>query len=133
VLLFVLILSSSPILISQQSVTAPQRDQQAVALAQQSLAAMGGAQALSLGDSVATGQVQSFRPDGTSVAFPITKKSKGSKMLRTEVQRPEGTRLIIINNGMGTVQKPDGTSPHSRFSPSGNLPPRKFVSSAQTR
>ena len=31
-------------------------------------------------------------------------------MLRTEVQRPEGTRLIIVNNGVGAVQKPDGTS-----------------------
>jgi hypothetical protein len=31
-------------------------------------------------------------------------------MLRTEVQRPEGTRLIILNNGIGAVQNPDGTS-----------------------
>lgn len=108
-LLLVLPVPASP-QTSSSTALSPQRDPQAVALAQQSLAAMGGAQALSLGDSLATGQIQSFRSDGTSVTFPVTKKSKGTKMLRTEVQRPEGTRLIIINNGVGAVQKPDGTS-----------------------
>jgi hypothetical protein len=94
---------------SQQASTTLQRDPQAVTLAQQSLAAMGGAQALAFTDCLAVGSVQSFKPDGTSVALPIVKKTKGTKMTRTEVQRPEGTRLRVVNGGTGAIQNPDGT------------------------
>src|SRR5438045_3662498 len=76
---------------AQPAVTTVQRDAQAIAIAQASLAAMGASQALLLQDSVATGQAQIFKPDGTSVTFPIVKKSKGTTMVRTELQRPEGT------------------------------------------
>lgn len=70
---------------------------------------MGSAQAMLLGDSLTTGQVQTFVPDGTSVTLPMVKKSKGTKMIRTEVQRPEGARVLIVNSGTGAVQNPDGT------------------------
>jgi hypothetical protein len=109
VLGFLLVFISAPRLNSQQTSSSPQRDPQAIALAQQSLGAMGGSQALSLGDSLATGQVQSFRPDGTSATFPIVEKSLGTTMIRTEFQRPEGTRIRIVNGGIGAVQMPDGT------------------------
>ena len=52
-----------------------QLDPQAITLVQQTLTTMGGAQALQLQDSVATGQAQIFKPDGTSTVLPITKKS----------------------------------------------------------
>lgn len=94
---------------AQQAGTSLQRDPQAVTLVQQSLAAMGGAQALAFADSLAIGNVQSFKPDGTSVTLPIVKKTKGTKMVRTEVQRPEGTRLRIVNSGIGALQFPNGT------------------------
>ena len=87
---------------------APIKDPQAVALIQQSLAVMGGAQALSLNDCVATGKVEIFHPDGTGVTWPIVKKSKGAKMVRTELQRIDGTHLRIVNNGTGALQNPDG-------------------------
>jgi len=70
---------------------------------------MGGAQALLLQDSVAIGQAQSFRQDGTTVTMPIVKKSKGTKMVRTELQRAEGARIRVVNGGVGGVRNPDGT------------------------
>lgn len=85
-----------------------QRDAQAITLVQQTLAAMGGARALLHQDSVATGQAQIFKPDGTSTVFPITKKSKGTTMVRTELQRPEGTQVRTINNGAATLQMANG-------------------------
>jgi hypothetical protein len=94
---------------AQQASTTLQRDAQAVALVQQSLAAMGGTQALAFADSLAAGTALSFKPDGSSVTLSIVKKSKGTKMIRTEVQRPEGTRLRIVNGGTGAIQNPDGT------------------------
>ncbi len=106
---FLLILSSSPHLNSQQTATPLQRDPQALALVQQALAATGGAQALLLQDSVATGQAQVFKPDGTSVTLPIIKKSAGTTKTRTELQRPEGTRVRVVNAGIGAIQNPDGT------------------------
>src|SRR5262249_23665836 len=88
----------------QTATTAPSasivaKDPQATQIAQQSLAAMGSAQALLLQDSVAIGQAQIFKPDGSSTVFPITKKSKGTTMVRTELQKPEGTQVRIANNG----------------------------------
>lgn len=109
VLTSLFILGLSPHLNSQQATSTLQRDPQALLLLQQSLEAMGSAQAMLLGDSLATGQVQTFAPDGTSVTSPMVKKSKGTKMIRTEVQRPEGARVLIVNSGTGAVQNPDGT------------------------
>jgi len=94
---------------AQQITVTVQRDPQHIALAQQTLAAMGSAQALLFQDSLATGQAQIFKPDGTSTVLPITKKSKGTTMARTELQRPEGTRIRIVNGGIGAIQNPDGT------------------------
>lgn len=93
----------------QTAVPALQRDPQAIALVQQTFAAMGSAQALLLQDSVATGQATIFKPDGTSTTLPITKKSKGTTMVRIELQRPEGMQVRILNNGAAAIQKPDGS------------------------
>ena len=68
----------------------------------------GPAQALLLQDSLAIGQAQIFKPDGTSTVLPITKKSKGTTMVRTELQRPEGTQVQIANNGAATLQLANG-------------------------
>lgn len=109
VLYSLLVFGFSPRLNSQQSVSTVQRDTQAISLAQQSLAAMGGAHALLLKDSVATGQAQIFKLDGTSTVFPITKKSVGTGTVRTELQRPEGTQVRIVNNGAATIQRANGS------------------------
>ena len=89
--------------------SSPQRDPQAITLVQQSLAAMGTTQALLLGDAVATGQAQIFKPDGTSTSFPITKKSIGTTMVRTELQRPEGTQVRVMNGGAAAIQMASGS------------------------
>ena len=90
------------------------QDPQALTVVQQAFAAMGGAQAILLTDCLATGQAQIFSPDGTSATFPITKKSKGTKMIRTELQRPEGTHTRIVNNGLSALINFDGTVRHQR-------------------
>jgi hypothetical protein len=110
VLVILCVLIASPNLNSQQTTATLQRDAQAISLLQQCLAAMGGAQALLLQDSVAIGQAQTFLPDGSTVTLPIVKKSKGTKMVRTELQRPEGTRVRVVNAGTGGIQNPDGTT-----------------------
>jgi len=92
-----------------QPTTAIVKDAQALTLAQQSLAAMGATQALAFADSLATGQAQIFKPDGTSITLPITKKSKGTTMVRTELQRPEGTQVRIMSNGAAVIQKANGS------------------------
>jgi len=102
------VLNASPNLNSQQT-AALQRDVQAISLLQQCLATMGGAEALLLQDSVAIGEAQTFLPDGTTVTLPIVKKSKGTKMVRTELQRPEGTRIRVVNGGVGGIRNSDGT------------------------
>jgi hypothetical protein len=97
---------------SQTQTATLQRDPQAVQIIQASLAAMGSTQALLLNDSVAIGQAQIFKPDGTALTLPIVKKSKGTKMVRTELQRPEGARVRVVNSGLGGIQNPDGTVRH---------------------
>jgi hypothetical protein len=109
VLSFLLLFVSASHLNAQQTASTLQRDPQAVALAQQSLSAMGGAQALLLQDSVATGQAQIFRQDGTSTVFTITKKSKGTAMVRTELQRSEGKQVRIVNKGTAAIQMANGS------------------------
>src|SRR2546426_2905464 len=101
-LLFVTFLTSIPVVAQQ-----PQRDPQALAILQQSLAAMGGAQALALQDSQATGTVKIYSPGGP-ISLPVVVKSKGTKLVRHEVQTQSGTRIRILNQGRGAFQAPDG-------------------------
>lgn len=85
-----------------------QRDPEAVSLAQQALAAMGSPGALAaIRDSVAAGTVQLVTPTGT-LALPVVLKSRGMQAVRTELQRPQGTRIRILNQGRGAIQKADG-------------------------
>lgn len=55
-------------------------------------------------DSVATGNVV---VQGQSM--PIVLKTKGTRMLRSEVQKAKGSHVMVINNGRGQITQSDGT------------------------
>ena len=102
-LLFVTFLIS--ILVGAQQ--PPQRDPQAILIIQQSLAAMGGVQLAAIQDSQVAGTIQHSRPDG-SLRMHVIIKSKGTKLLRYEVQTQNGTRLRILNRGRAVIHTPAG-------------------------
>lgn len=87
--------------------TVATKDPQAVAVAQQSISAMGGT-TFPIQDCVVSGTLQYVTPKGT-VTLPIVIKSKGTTQVRTEVQWPQGTRVRILNGGQGAILKSDGT------------------------
>src|SRR2546428_1637106 len=85
------------------------KDPQAVTIAQSAVPAMGGIQALlNYQDSLASGTLTIY--DGNSpLVLPITLKPKGTREMRIELQRSNGVTVRIVNQGQGTIQKPDGT------------------------
>jgi hypothetical protein len=89
------------------------KDPQAVALAQRALAAMGAVSGLLASDSLATGTLTLYGENikgGNTVAMVL--KTKGRKLVRVELQRDSGTTVRILNDGQGTIQRPDGTVRH---------------------
>jgi hypothetical protein len=84
------------------------KDVQAIAVVQSALTAMGETAAVGYQDSVANGTL-TFYVDGSSVAIPITLKSKGTQETRVELQRAKGTTVRIVNQGAGVIEQPDGT------------------------
>lgn len=91
----VLIFSSSPILISQQSASAPRRDSQAIALLQASVRAMGGNVP---SDSVATGSVVvvagSLTTSGT-----VRILTRGTDQSSEQFQSPSTTGSVTYSRG----------------------------------
>jgi len=87
VLLFVLILSPSPRLNSQQSTTIPQRDAQAISVMSQMAAATGWGTAGLPSDALASGTVTRYKGDVQDIVNVIL-KAKGSKLYRAQVQEP---------------------------------------------
>ena len=81
------------------------RDPTAIAMVQTVLRSSGAAQVPV--DAVAVGTLRTTVA-GKSSDTPITVKSKGSQLLRTEMQQPTGTSISIINHGHGTLQRPNG-------------------------
>jgi hypothetical protein len=102
---FVLVLSSSPGLNSQQSVPAAQRDQQAIALLQSSLRAMGGTVP---SDSVASGNVVivagSLTTSGT-----VRILTRGTNQTSIQFQTPNVNWSVIYSNGQ--ANRVDATGP----------------------
>jgi len=96
-------------LTSQSAAATPQRDPQALGVAQAALAAMGQAQALlTYRDSVATGTLTVSRTN--LVNAPIVFKTKGTKMVRVELRKPEGTNIRILNQGRAVLQRAGSTA-----------------------
>jgi hypothetical protein len=85
----------------------PVRDPQAIALASQSLAAMGAASVSSQTDSRATGVMTMYF--GTPVQIAVTLESKGLTRVRSVSQQPTGTSVWVLNAGQSAIQQPDGS------------------------
>lgn len=88
-----------------QAPTTPRaiKDPSSIALIQRALGVMGWQTAISQLDTLTTGTLVR----GTT-RLPIVIKTKGTKMLRVEIQRGDGTNVYIVNNGHAQIQSPDG-------------------------
>ena len=82
------------------------KDPAGLAVAQRAISAMGG-QGQSLSDSQATGTLTMAGDKPQS--FPVVLKTKGTRMVRVELQRDSGITVRILNQGRGVIQRPDGT------------------------
>jgi outer membrane lipoprotein-sorting protein len=109
VLSFLLILSSSLLLNSQQSVATPQRDPQAVAVLTQMLTASGWGKASLPTDGIASGTVTRVSGD-TQQSVAVTMKIRGPRIYRVEVRDPSGPITTIINGDAGAVTRTAGTA-----------------------
>lgn len=94
------------------------KNAQALAIAQRSVAAMGGPTALSAAgdgvlapDSIATGTLTLYGNNVKDKAnvIPIVLKTKGTGRVRLELQWPSGITIRILNSGEAVMQRPDGT------------------------
>jgi hypothetical protein len=84
-------------------------DPQALAIAQATFAAMGGATAVAeYQDSLVSGTATIYS-GGSSISCPITMKSKGLRETRSELQMTKGTNIRIVNQGQGAIVRPDGS------------------------
>jgi hypothetical protein len=93
--------------VSTDAAEAAAKDPQAVALVQQSLSVMGGASlSASTMDSIATGTLVIGGPKPES--FPITIKTKGTRKVRSELERPNGKGVRILNEGKAAIIRADG-------------------------
>jgi hypothetical protein len=114
VLLSILVLGHYGVLAGQStSTTRPaiavvSKNSQAISIIQTALAGTG-ALSTSFQDAVATGVVRVYF-NGQSSDMPIVFKCKGTRMIRTELQKPKGTSVRIVNAGTGVIQQPDGTA-----------------------
>jgi hypothetical protein len=108
ILSFLLILSSSPRLNSQQSRATPQRDPQAIALLTQALTASGGATlTASLHDFTASGSVTYFWA-GSQVQGTATIRALGVTSFRLDAALPEGVRSWATTQGQGLIKETNG-------------------------
>ncbi len=92
----------------QGASTPVRRDQLAITIVRQTVAAMAETGALlAYQDSVATGTLTVFRTTGP-LTYPASLKTKGGAKTRFEFQSPDGRTSRILNQGQGVVIGPDG-------------------------
>lgn len=92
--------------LAQNRVPAAPKNAQALALVQATLGKHGAPSQTA--SCTATGTLQLLA--GSPKTYPITFKSYGLRKLRTELQTDNGTRVVVVNDGFGTIFMPDGTS-----------------------
>lgn len=100
-------LSQSALAQTATSSQAPVRDPQAIALATNSLTAMGANAASAQLDSRATG-VLTMQFD-TPMTTNVVLESKGLTESRVQVQQPTGTTVRVLSGGRGANQNADGS------------------------
>src|SRR6266404_4133071 len=84
-LTLIIVFSSSPRVNSQQSLTVPVRDAQAVAILQSALASLGGTAQTAPASIVASGTYTRFLADSTTVSLPLRAEVLGYDKFRWEV------------------------------------------------
>ncbi|HEV8525689.1 MAG TPA: hypothetical protein VGQ71_14435 [Terriglobales bacterium] len=84
------------------------KDPQALAIAQQALAAMDRVQGrITYQDSVGEGTLVLNGPQPVSI--PVTLRTKGTRQVRVELQGAPGSTVRVLNSGRAVVQSPDGS------------------------
>lgn len=85
-----------------------QRDQQGLAILNQTIAAGGGSALLSsIEDFTGNGTVTyNWNPQGSG---DVKVKGRGQHQFRTDATLPDGVRTLIANNGSGSITETDGT------------------------
>lgn len=92
-----------------QGTTTAAKDAQGLAVAEQALAAHGGApEEWGYQDSVTTGTYRRAGMDSTG--YSITFKSKGMNLFRSELRHPEGTSILVRKNGESVMRFSDGST-----------------------
>jgi hypothetical protein len=86
-----------------------QRDQQALAILTQTIAAAGGQQSLaSIQDFIESGTIAFNFSDSDPVTGGVTVKSRGLHQLRIDAELPEGRRTTVVNGKGGSLIEADG-------------------------
>ncbi len=91
--------------VSAQQASAVTKDSAGLATAQRALAAMGAAS--SVADTLCTGTLTLAMQQNQSL--PITMKSKGTQLVRTELNSEKGLIIRVVNHGVGMITNPDGS------------------------
>jgi len=84
------------------------KDPQAIATIQNALSTLSSVATLVYQDSVATGTLAA-NIAGKPSSMPVVIKTRGTRMIRAELQKPKGTTIRIVNNGAGVIVQPDGS------------------------
>lgn len=105
---FLVVILSGLLPAQQVPTLVPQRNPQAIAIAAQSLSSMTSQGSFPAGGVIAVGSI-SVTGIGTG-PLPIRLKTMGPRTLRTEIDLPAGLNVLIVNNGNGVIQKPNGST-----------------------
>lgn len=122
---FLLILSSSPRLNSQQSTTTPQRDARAVDILKQCLNLAGGVSTIgAVADYTASGAI-TYHWAGKDVDGNVTLRGRGLDQFRMDASLPTGVRSWAASRGVSSQLAEDGSV--SRTRGFATLNPSSFV------
>src|SRR6185369_8608947 len=105
VAVYALLFCFSNVLLAQTAASSSVvRDPAAVALAQKSVAAMGGSNLASYLDLTASGSITiAAGTRGTANTYPLVIKAKGTHELRTEIGKPNGAQLWATDGNSGCM------------------------------
>lgn len=108
-ILFLVILVTSPHLGSQQSTTTPQRDPQALGILKQAIDSAGGPTSLSTIQDVTASGTVTFHWAGENVQGNATVMCRGIGQFRLDATLPDGARSWRASNGIGSFTDVDGS------------------------
>src|ERR1700689_676194 len=102
----VLAVLSLPVFGQHQEATPPERDAQSIEILRRVVQAAGGLQALAaVHDLTESGKITFHWGEGHT--GPVTIRTMGTNHFRMEANLPKGKQTWLVNDGNGTIQKPD--------------------------